>query len=165
MVPLLTDAELIKRKHNARLHTVNAVAEAYPEGDDEPQQSEPEADIVQDAPIPEQSDFEFGNDSPADESAADVPAPPSDIAQDVAISQSVNPKPSVQLDQQDDDDESFAAVRRPSERAGSNTYFPITFGSTNGGAIAIANAFSNGKGGTAASRATAYGNPAKKRVQ
>lgn len=90
----------------------------------------------------------------------------------MSVSQSVrpskNPGVQVQLDQHDEnDDNSYVSARRPTSNGGSNTYFPITFGSTNGGAIAIANAFSNGKGGTAASRATAYGNSAKnkKRVQ
>jgi len=39
------------------------------------------------------------------------------------------------------------------------TFFPIDFGGTNGGAIAIANAFSTGEGGSATSHAVAYGSP------
>ncbi|XP_065159649.1 uncharacterized protein [Atheta coriaria] len=53
----------------------------------------------------------------------------------------------------------------PGNQAG-NTFFPVIFGkSQNGGggppgaAIAIANAFSTGKGGVASSHATAYGDP------
>lgn len=40
----------------------------------------------------------------------------------------------VQLDQQenDDDDNSYVAARRPSSNGGSDTYFPMTFGSANG---------------------------------
>lgn len=146
----------MRRKYNARLNSINAVAEAYPEADDEPQQSEPESDVSA------QSDFEFGNDTPV----GDAPAPPQEVAQDVAVSGVAEPSrdPTVELHHDDEDD--YQAPRRPSSRdGGTNTYFPITFGSTNGGAIAIANAFSNGKGGSAASRATAYGSPAKKRTQ
>lgn len=46
-----------------------------------------------------------------------------------------------------------------------HTFFPMNFGSTSGGAIAVANSFSTGKGG-AASHAVAYGSaagPSKKR--
>lgn len=39
------------------------------------------------------------------------------------------------------------------------TFFPINFGGTSGGAIAIANSFSTGEGGSATSHATAYGSP------
>lgn len=77
--------------------------------------------------------------------------------------------PKVSLDRHDpseDDDGDqyfYQAVRRGSSAMIPNTYFPISFGRTNGGAIAIANAFSNGKTGTVASRATAYGSRSKKR--
>lgn len=37
------------------------------------------------------------------------------------------------------------------------SFFPINFGGTQGGAIAIANAFSTGEGGSATSHAVAYG--------
>ncbi|XP_062550481.1 uncharacterized protein LOC134215278 isoform X2 [Armigeres subalbatus] len=40
-----------------------------------------------------------------------------------------------------------------------NVYFPINFGNTNGGAIAVANSYSTGKNGSSISTATAYGNP------
>ncbi|KAL7734567.1 hypothetical protein ACLKA6_010878 [Drosophila palustris] len=39
------------------------------------------------------------------------------------------------------------------------TFFPINFGGTSGGAIAIANSFSTGEGGAATSHAIAYGSP------
>lgn len=57
-------------------------------------------------------------------------------------------------------------VQNPGHGQGSwplNNFFPISFGSTSGGAIAIANSFSTGKGGTAASRATAYGSSSKQK--
>jgi len=56
-------------------------------------------------------------------------------------------------------------VRGPSKKpAGSNpiplgTFFPVNFGGTSGGAIAIANSFSTGEGGSATSHAIAYGSP------
>jgi hypothetical protein len=66
----------------------------------------------------------------------------------------------------DEEDEETHPVRTRT-RGGNpnpfNTYFPVSFGSTNGGAIAIANSFSTGKGGTASSRATAYGSKSSKK--
>uniref|UniRef100_A0A336M5D6 CSON004364 protein n=1 Tax=Culicoides sonorensis TaxID=179676 RepID=A0A336M5D6_CULSO len=151
----LKDAEYIKRKVNGRLHTVSSVAEASPE-DNEPELLNDDADVQEDyvpqdfpeQDVPEQ-DVPVQDDTPL----ADTPLKPKKT------------KVEVHLDTQndDDDDDDYAPARRGGS-SGSNTYFPIKFGNTNGGAIAIANAFSNGKGGTAASRATAYGNPTKKRV-
>ncbi|KAH8261137.1 hypothetical protein KR044_003895 [Drosophila immigrans] len=61
------------------------------------------------------------------------------------------------------------AARRPVAKQGkptkkpaplpAGTFFPIDFGGTNGGAIAIANSFSTGEGGSATSHAIAYGSP------
>jgi hypothetical protein len=81
-------------------------------------------------------------------------------------------KPKVQLvasdeeEDEDDDEESYAKAR-PASKGGknTNTYFPIHFGETSGGAIAIANSFSKGKGGTAVSRATAYGSPSDSKTR
>ncbi|XP_058067091.1 uncharacterized protein LOC131216578 [Anopheles bellator] len=58
---------------------------------------------------------------------------------------------------------SFGTRRGNSSKPGAasgGSMFPVTFGSTNGGAIAIANSYSTGKGGSATSHATAYGSPA-----
>lgn len=49
--------------------------------------------------------------------------------------------------------------KKPSQQSPSGSFFPIDFGGTNGGAIAIANAFSTGEGGSASSHAVAYGSP------
>ena len=42
-------------------------------------------------------------------------------------------------------------------------YFPVYFKNVEGAAIAIANSYSTGKGGTATSHAVAYGAPAEKK--
>lgn len=52
-----------------------------------------------------------------------------------------------------------AAPAKPAKPAlPAGTFFPIDFGGTSGGAIAIANSFSTGEGGSATSHAIAYGN-------
>ncbi|XP_055903319.1 uncharacterized protein LOC129939359 [Eupeodes corollae] len=45
------------------------------------------------------------------------------------------------------------------------SFFPINFGGTSGGAIAIANSFSTGEGGSATSHAIAYGSPEAARAK
>ncbi|KAH8372273.1 hypothetical protein KR093_010877 [Drosophila rubida] len=55
-----------------------------------------------------------------------------------------------------------AAAGKPAKKPAplpAGTFFPIDFGGTNGGAIAIANSFSTGEGGSATSHAIAYGSP------
>lgn len=48
---------------------------------------------------------------------------------------------------ENDDDEDEVIPKKHKNRASSgSTYFPVSFGSTNGGAIAIANSYSTGKG-------------------
>ncbi|XP_043649511.1 translation initiation factor IF-2 [Drosophila teissieri] len=49
--------------------------------------------------------------------------------------------------------------KKPAPPLPTGTFFPIDFGGTNGGAIAIANSFSTGEGGSATSHAIAYGSP------
>lgn len=114
---------------------VQSVAEAYPapesdegernENEDEPTDvaSRPANDVPEESPVPE--------------------APPK-------IATSGNKKTPVQRDEEDEDvdEEEPAAPVRSSKRGpqGGATYFPVTFGSTNGGAIAIANSYSTGKG-------------------
>uniref|UniRef100_A0A1B0FFC6 DUF4774 domain-containing protein n=1 Tax=Glossina morsitans morsitans TaxID=37546 RepID=A0A1B0FFC6_GLOMM len=55
------------------------------------------------------------------------------------------------------------ASEKPKSPAGS--FFPIDFGGTSGGAIAIANAYSTGEGGSATSHAIAYGSPEASRTR
>lgn len=81
------------------------------------------------------------------------------------------PKINVELENTEDEDDIVPVntkQQQPSQDQGSwplNSFFPISFGSTSGGAIAIANSFSTGKGGTAASRATAYGSSSKQKLK
>ncbi|XP_075160830.1 uncharacterized protein LOC142233711 [Haematobia irritans] len=51
------------------------------------------------------------------------------------------------------------ASGKPQKPLPAGTFFPINFGGTSGGAIAIANSFSTGEGGSATSHAIAYGSP------
>lgn len=79
------------------------------------------------------------------------------------------PKNNVELENSESDDDdivpTFSKGQRPSQgQSPLHNFFPISFGSTSGGAIAIANSFSTGKGGTAVSRATAYGSPSKAKL-
>lgn len=67
-------------------------------------------------------------------------------------------KVEVQVDDEADDE---PVILRKSQAGGGTSYFPVHIGTSHQGAIAIANAYSNGRGGTAASRATAYGNSKK----
>lgn len=55
-----------------------------------------------------------------------------------------NRKTPIAHDEEDEDDE--VPTRSRNRGAQGSTYFPVTFGSTNGGAIAIANSYSTGKG-------------------
>lgn len=114
---------------------VQSVAEAYPapdsnetdqNEDEEPTgiASRPANDIPEELPVPE--------------------SPPKFVPND-------NKKTQVQRDEQEDDEEDEEAAGPPvrSSKRGSQggaSYFPVTFGSTNGGAIAIANSYSTGKG-------------------
>uniref|UniRef100_A0A1I8QB60 Translation initiation factor IF-2 n=2 Tax=Stomoxys calcitrans TaxID=35570 RepID=A0A1I8QB60_STOCA len=54
---------------------------------------------------------------------------------------------------------------KPQKPLPAGTFFPINFGGTSGGAIAIANSFSTGEGGSATSHAIAYGSPDGARVR
>lgn len=56
-----------------------------------------------------------------------------------------NKKTPVVHDDEDDEDD-VVPVRSNNKKSHGSTYFPVTFGSTNGGAIAIANSYSTGKG-------------------
>lgn len=76
------------------------------------------------------------------------------------------PKINVEIENNEEDEDDIAPIhtKKQNPSQGSwplHNFFPISFGSTSGGAIAIANSFSTGKGGTAASRATAYGSSSK----
>lgn len=77
------------------------------------------------------------------------------------------PKINVEIESNEDEDDIVPVNTKVQQQPNPaswplNNFFPISFGSTSGGAIAIANSFSTGKGGTAASRATAYGSSSSK---
>ena len=97
-------------------------------------------------------------------------AVPEENESPVAVAPVKPPKKKVhiELDEHDgEEDEDYVPYKkRPSKNGGEqqwppNTFFPMNFGSTSGGAIAVANSFSTGKGGTATSHATAYGSPSR----
>ncbi|XP_055628613.1 uncharacterized protein LOC129770045 [Toxorhynchites rutilus septentrionalis] len=125
---------------------VQAAAEAQPESEIIPVEDEPLSDV------PSVSDQE------ADETNADEPAAAAVIP---AVVPDKKKKVIVQLESAEDEEQDLNVARRGGKvPALPNSYFPINFGSTNGGAIAIANSYSTGKGGSATSTATAYGSPA-----
>lgn len=113
----------------------------------------------------------------SDFAAADAPAEAAPIVPAAVAPKVVKSKNKVrtQLAAIDDDAEDdfvpFHKKRQQPARNGgdqaapANTFFPVNFGSTNGGAIAIANSFSTGKGGSATSHAIAYGSPAKTKTK
>lgn len=82
----------------------------------------------------------------------------------VALAPAPHPKAVRDDDEEEDDDVPF--FYKPQKRKNSNqtpySFFPLNFGDTSGGAIAVANAFSTGKGG-ASSHAIAYGTPSSKK--
>jgi hypothetical protein len=119
----------------------HAIAEAHPAEHDE-EESEPEQ---QDAYVP-------NDEVPI---AHDVPEDVERPVQVVPTGGNSNKKKKTPVkstddeeEQQDDDDEdkTYVATRSKSKSSPGTSYFPVYFGSTNGGAIAIANAYSKGKG-------------------
>lgn len=64
------------------------------------------------------------------------------------VPQGNNKKTPIQLDEDEDedDDDVVVPVRASNRGTPGAIYFPVSFGSTNGGAIAIANSYSTGKG-------------------
>ncbi|ETN66947.1 hypothetical protein AND_001256 [Anopheles darlingi] len=155
----------------AEAPAIQSFAEAYP-AEASPENEIPfgdEGDLLGDA--------EAGAlDTPTsnDDALFDLPVVPA-VAAPVPDKRKKKVTTTVQLDsasgeeEQDDDeaDEGQSAVSYGTRRGSSSRpassggpMFPVTFGSTNGGAIAIANSYSTGKGGSATSHATAYGSPA-----
>lgn len=127
---------------------VQSVADTYP-GEQFPLQDEVQHDVS--------AVHELEAEEPiADEPAAVVPA-----AVPAVIPEKKKKKVTVQLDSAEEEEHDTQVSRRGGSRpAAPNAYFPINFGSASGGAIAIANSYSTGKGGSATSTATAYGSPA-----
>lgn len=102
-----------------------------------------------------QSDFE--DEAPSDLPSNDEPIAPvanDEPAEDFPVNPQAVPVPNdnrktpVAHDEEDDDDDEpeERPLRKNNRQNPGSTYFPVTFGSTNGGAIAIANSYSTGKG-------------------
>lgn len=126
-----------------------SIAEAYPENEEHEEESLNDEEDEQ----PQQPHI-----------ANDVPVEEVQESHQVAIAPPKKAPPQhdeIENDAEDDEEEEeqIAPVRTKSRTPSGATYFPVSFGNTNGGAIAIANSYSTG--GTASSRATAYGSPAK----
>ncbi|XP_058831284.1 uncharacterized protein LOC131689914 isoform X2 [Topomyia yanbarensis] len=133
---------------------VQSTAEAYPE-EQFPVEDEPQFDVPA---VHDQDAVEPIADEPVADPAAEPAADPAAPALP-AIIPDKKKKVTVKLDS--DEDETAVYVGRRGEKAAEpSSYFPINFGGTSGGAIAIANSYSTGKGGSATSTATAYGSPA-----
>lgn len=106
---------------------VQSIAEAY---DDSEHNQDDEGEQTSVASVP------LANDVPED--IPEVPV--------VHFVPQGNKKTPVQLDEDDDEDDDIVPVRANNRGASGSTFFPVSFGSTNGGAIAIANSYSTGKG-------------------
>ncbi|XP_062550492.1 uncharacterized protein LOC134215286 isoform X2 [Armigeres subalbatus] len=128
--------------------SIPSVADAYP-AEQYPVEDIPA--IQQDVPAVQEFD--------AVEPIADEPVAAPVVP--AVIPEKKKKKVTVQLDSAEEEEQDTQVGRRGGNRtAAPNAYFPVNFGSTNGGAIAIANSYSTGKGGSATSTATAYGSPA-----
>lgn len=125
----MLDEEDEQPSHDHPEGTVQSVAEAYPalESEEDAAQNEEEESNIAEQP-------QIANDVPEENPETPVRVVPTN-----------NKKTQVALDEEDEDEEEtpIRTRNRPSSGA---TYFPVTFGSTNGGAIAIANSYSTGKG-------------------
>lgn len=148
---------------------MQSFADAYP-ADALPENEIPLSDdggqLEQDGNAGGELDFALDNEEPLEDVPAVAAAPLVPTTTDKR-----KKKVTVQLDSAsaEDDQEDEEQVSFGTRRGGSagrpaggsaGPMFPVTFGSTNGGAIAIANSYSTGKGGSATSHATAYGSPA-----
>lgn len=142
-----------------------SIAEAYPA----------EEETFADEPV--QNDEPVQADAPQDDAPV---APVAPVADEVPLADPLpaaaaplapvlpkrKNKVTVELDTQDDEDQYVAPKKgRPAYGGAAasnpiNTFFPINFGNTQGGAIAVANAYSTGQKGGARSHAIAYGSPA-----
>lgn len=138
--------------------------------------------------VPSIAESAEGAAAPAEEPVVPVAAPAPKPAAAAPPKRYLPPKRKVSVKLESDDDAAANAVRparipnarRPAKGStavankgkGSakaplpvGTFFPISFGGTAGGAIAIANSFSTGEGGSATSHAIAYGTPEAARAK
>lgn len=119
---------------------VQSIAEAYPAPTDDDEQNEEEEESTSVAIRP------VASDEPQVPELADAPEDAPETP--VRVVPNKNKKTQVQHNEDEDDEEEDSDVPVRSRNRGSSgpSYFPVTFGSTNGGAIAIANSYSTGKG-------------------
>lgn len=166
---------------------VHAIAEAYPQDpsvytDESVQRQQEQANEIvppnvvplaqeQPAILNQQAPEAFAPPQPIDDQTAVADLIPTTQAAVPAVPK--KKKVHVELedadDDDDDDDEDFVPFATKPKKQNRNspqyppyTFFPLSFGSTSGGAIAVANAFSTGRGG-ARSHAIAYGSPPSSR--
>lgn len=153
-----------------------SIAEAYPAAAADDEQDEVAADEPQHDEQPEFLDAPVADEAPLADPSPFVPVAAAPVPKK-------KNKVTIELDTQADDDEVavledevpvYRKPQRPAARPSRpaygrapappsnpiHTYFPINFGNTNGGAIAVANAYSTGQKGGARSHAIAYGSPA-----
>ncbi|XP_070141474.1 magnetosome-associated protein MamJ isoform X1 [Drosophila kikkawai] len=127
--------------------------------DQSPEEEEPQAAAIEDD---EEAENAVADDVEEDEEELAVPAKPVNPVRVPNARRPVAKKPVKAA---------APAGGKPSKKPAAplpaGTFFPIDFGGTNGGAIAIANSFSTGEGGSATSHAIAYGSPdsASRRVR
>ncbi|XP_062550490.1 uncharacterized protein LOC134215285 [Armigeres subalbatus] len=133
---------------------VESVADAYP-SEQNPVEEEalPDVSTVQDPDSEEPI---------AEEPAAAPAVPVVPVVAPAAIPEKKKKKKiPVKVDSDEDEEQTINGSHRGSgDSSDPNAFFPISFGSTSGGPIAIANSYNTGKEGTAASTAIAYGNSA-----
>ncbi|XP_001649691.2 uncharacterized protein LOC5565345 [Aedes aegypti] len=129
---------------------VGSAADAYP-SEQFPVEEEPHQDVP--------AIYEDESEEPIADEPFAAPAVPAVVP--ASVPEKKKKKVPVQIDSNEEEEQVAQSGRRGAkDSTGSGAFFPINFGSTNGGAIAIANSYSTGKGGSATSTATAYGSPA-----
>ncbi|EAT32928.1 AAEL014834-PA [Aedes aegypti] len=130
---------------------VESVAEAYP-SEQFPLEDEAQPDVP--------AIYEEEAEEPIADEPLAAPANPAVVSASIPERKKKSKTP-VKADSDEKEEQDAQSERRgASGSAAPNAYFPINFGSANGGAIAVANSYSTGQGGSATSTATAYGSPA-----
>nr|XP_019535961.2 uncharacterized protein LOC109407403 [Aedes albopictus] len=123
----------------------DSVADAYP-SEQLPVEEEP----VHDVPAVYEDEAEDSiEDEPVDASTVSAAVP-------ATVPEKKRKTVPAHVDSSEEDEQNSSA----GQGSNGSAFFPINFGSASGGSIAIANSYSTGKGGSATSTATAYGNPA-----
>lgn len=136
-----------------------SVAEAYPSADDS------SALLAADVPLENEIQSDNSNEEyplvQADPAFVPVaPQQDSHVAPSKKNKKKKAPTPAPVEEEEEEDEDEIVPSANKGGKQWPNSFFPMNFGRTSGGAIAVANSFSTGKGGTATSHATAYGSPA-----